>query len=134
VLIGYMNGIALLMIVRQLGNLTGGPVEGGSVTHQLPSVVTHLHLAHPPTLAVGSAILAMLFVIAWRFSALSGSVDRDDPGCGCVAFVRSGKQRDQTVWDALFGCVRAARVQAETAHRRPFTRERMTVLCRESND
>jgi MFS superfamily sulfate permease-like transporter len=29
VLIGYMNGIALLMIVRQLGNLTGGPVEGG---------------------------------------------------------------------------------------------------------
>ena len=83
-----MNGIALLMIVRQLGNLTGGPVEGGeSVTHQLPSVVTHLHLVHPPTLAVGSAILAMLFVIAWRFSALSGSVDRDDPGCGCVAFV-----------------------------------------------
>jgi SulP family sulfate permease len=53
VLISYMNGIALLMIVRQLGNLTGGPVEGGSVTHQLPSVVTHLHLVHPPTLAVG---------------------------------------------------------------------------------
>jgi MFS superfamily sulfate permease-like transporter len=28
VLIGYMNGIALLMIVRQLGNLTGTPVDG----------------------------------------------------------------------------------------------------------
>jgi MFS superfamily sulfate permease-like transporter len=40
VLIGYMNRIALLMIVRQLGNLTGAPVDGGSVTHQLRSVVT----------------------------------------------------------------------------------------------
>jgi MFS superfamily sulfate permease-like transporter len=54
VLIGYMNRIALLMIVRQLGNLTGAPVDRGSVTYQLRSVVT-LHVVQPPTLAVGSA-------------------------------------------------------------------------------
>jgi sulfate permease, SulP family len=70
VLIGYMNGIAVLMIVSQLGDLTGAPVDGGSVTQQLRSVVTHLHLVHPPTLARGAAVLAMLFVIAWRFRAL----------------------------------------------------------------
>lgn len=39
-----------------------------------------------------------------------------------------------TVWDALFGCVRAARVQVETTCRRVATRERMAVLCRGSND
>ena len=42
--------------------------------------------------------------------------------------------RSATVWDALFGCVRAARVQAETAHRRPVTRERMVVPWHGSND
>jgi hypothetical protein len=53
------------------------------------------------------------------------TVSSEDRDCTC---------RPQTVWDALFGCVRAARVQAETAHRRPVTRERMAVLCRGSND
>jgi sulfate permease, SulP family len=59
-----------LMIVRQLGNLSSAPVDGGSVTHRMRSVVTHLQLVHPPTLAVGSAVLAMLFVIACVFRAL----------------------------------------------------------------
>jgi hypothetical protein len=40
----------------------------------------------------------------------------------------------QTIWDALFGSVRAAHVQVQTARRRPVTRERMAVLCRGSND
>jgi hypothetical protein len=186
-----------LMIVRQLGNLTSAPVDGGSVTHQMRSVVTHLQLVHPPTLTVGSAVLA---VVRDRlaFSALFGSVDRDDPGWRMRGVVRSRKQRDPhrwrrliarrrrrcrcspvkgrpdkgavktggaerdsacprykpararlgdlssedrdctcrsaTVWDALFGCVRAARVQAEAAHRRPVTRERMVVPWHGSND
>jgi hypothetical protein len=47
---------------------------------------------------------------------------------------RDSTRRVPTVWDALFGCVRAARVQVETAHRRLVTRERMAVLCRGSND
>ena len=38
------------------------------------------------------------------------------------------------VADALFGCVRAERVQVETAHGRLVTGERMAVLCRGSND
>ena len=73
------------MIVRQLGNLTGAPVDGGSVTHQLRSVVTHLHLVHPPTLAVGSAVLAMLFMIAWRFPRSPGPLIAMILVGGCVA-------------------------------------------------
>jgi diketogulonate reductase-like aldo/keto reductase len=47
---------------------------------------------------------------------------------------RDSTCRQPTVWDALFGCVGAARVRVETAYRRLVTRERMAVLCRGSND
>jgi hypothetical protein len=47
---------------------------------------------------------------------------------------RDSTCRPPTVWDALFGCVRAARVRVEAAYRRLVTRERMAVLCRGSND
>jgi hypothetical protein len=47
---------------------------------------------------------------------------------------RDSTCRPPTTWDALFGCVRAARVRVETAYRRSVTRERMAVLCRGSND
>jgi hypothetical protein len=79
------------------GRPNGAPIDGGSVTQQLRSVVTHLHLVHPPTLARGAAVLAMLFVIAWR-SALSGSVDCDDPRWRMRGVVRSRKQRDPHRW------------------------------------
>jgi hypothetical protein len=39
-----------------------------------------------------------------------------------------------SAWDAPLGCIRAARVQVETAYRRLITRERMAVLCRGSSD
>ena len=42
--------------------------------------------------------------------------------------------RAPTAWNALFGCVRSARVRVESADRRLVTRERMAVLCRGSND
>ena len=61
------------------------PVDGESVTHQLRSVVTHLHLVHPPTLAVGSAVLAMLSVIAWRFPRSPGPLIAMILAGGCVA-------------------------------------------------
>ena len=41
VLVGYMAGVAVLMIVGQLDNLTGVPVEGDSVASQLRSFAEH---------------------------------------------------------------------------------------------
>ena len=49
------------------------------------SVVTHLQLVHPPTLAVGSAVLAMLFVIAWRLPRSPGALIALILAGGCVA-------------------------------------------------
>ena len=48
-------------------------------------MVTHLHLVHPPTLAVGSAVLAMLFMIAWRFPRSPGPLIAMILVGGCVA-------------------------------------------------
>lgn len=87
------------MIVRQLGNLTSAPVDGGSVTHQMRSVVTHLQLVHPPTLAVGSAVLAMLFVIAWRFPRSSGPLIAMILAGGCVALFDLASNGIHTVGD-----------------------------------
>jgi SulP family sulfate permease len=60
VLIGYMAGIALLMIVSQLGNVTGIPVEGESVLAELRSVAAHLDQLHRPTLLVAGGTFVLL--------------------------------------------------------------------------
>ena len=56
VLIGYMAGIAGLMIVSQLGKVSGIAVEGDSVLSELRFFVTHLGEVHLPTLLVAAGI------------------------------------------------------------------------------
>jgi SulP family sulfate permease len=60
VLIGYMAGIAGLMIVSQLGKITGIAVEGRTVLSELWSFVTHLDQIQWPTLLVAAATFALL--------------------------------------------------------------------------
>jgi sulfate permease, SulP family len=54
VLIGYMAGIAVLMIISQLGKVTGIAVEGNSVLSEVRSFVAHLGEVHWPTLLVAA--------------------------------------------------------------------------------
>ena len=63
VLIGYMAGIAGLMIVSQLGKVTGISVEGDSVLSELRSFVTHLGQLHWPTLLVAAGTFALLVAL-----------------------------------------------------------------------
>jgi SulP family sulfate permease len=60
VLIGYMAGIAGLMIVSQLGKVSGIAVEGDSVLSELRFFVTHLGQVHLPTLLVAAGTFALL--------------------------------------------------------------------------
>ncbi|MDV3222209.1 SulP family inorganic anion transporter [Intrasporangium sp.] len=60
VLVGYMAGIAALMVVSQLGKITGIDVEGGTFLEELRYTATHLGEAHWPTLAVAATVLAAL--------------------------------------------------------------------------
>ncbi|HET6501929.1 MAG TPA: sulfate permease [Amycolatopsis sp.] len=63
VLAGYLAGIAVIMIVSQLGTLTRIPSGGGDLFTELRSFVTHLSLLHWPTLALGLGVLALLLVL-----------------------------------------------------------------------
>jgi high affinity sulfate transporter 1 len=62
VLIGYLAGIAVIMIVGQLGKVTGVPVEGDSPGAELLSFVTNLGTTNLPTLVLSLGLLVFLLV------------------------------------------------------------------------
>ena len=62
VLVGYMAGIAVVMIVSQLEKVTGVPVEGESLLGELGSLVRGRDQVHLPTLALALGVLAFLLV------------------------------------------------------------------------
>ncbi|MGW3650743.1 SulP family inorganic anion transporter [Streptomyces sp. NPDC000878] len=64
VLIGYLAGVALIMIVDQLPKLTRVRTTGSGFFPQLWSFVRHLTQTHLPTLLFAAAALAFLFVSA----------------------------------------------------------------------
>ncbi|MEV5408792.1 sulfate permease [Thermopolyspora sp. NPDC052614] len=63
ILVGYMAGIALIMIVGQLDNLTGVPVHGDGVFPRLLSLLTGLDQARLGTTLLAAAVLAFLFAV-----------------------------------------------------------------------
>ena len=60
VLTGYMAGIAVLMIVSQLGKITGMKVPSGSTLAEIAYVAMHLGLIHYPTLILSSIVVILL--------------------------------------------------------------------------
>lgn len=62
VLVGYMAGIAVLMVVSQLGTLTGLTVTGDGIVPEIRSVVEQLHAVHGPTLVLGTVTAAAMIV------------------------------------------------------------------------
>jgi sulfate permease, SulP family len=62
VLVGYMAGVAVLMMVGQLGKVTGVPVEGNSVLAALRSFLANLDELHLPTLLLAAGVLVVLLV------------------------------------------------------------------------
>jgi high affinity sulfate transporter 1 len=63
VLVGYLTGVAITMIVGQLGTVTGVDVEGASVTERLASFVANLDTIDPVTTALSLAVLTLLLII-----------------------------------------------------------------------
>ncbi|MFJ9243467.1 SulP family inorganic anion transporter [Streptomyces sp. NPDC101776] len=64
VLIGYLAGVALIMIVDQLPKLTGVSTTGTAFFPQLWSFLRHLGQLHTPTLVFAVALLGFLFTVA----------------------------------------------------------------------
>ncbi|WP_405623250.1 SulP family inorganic anion transporter [Streptomyces sp. NBC_00076] len=72
VLIGYLAGVALIMMVDQLPKLTGVRTTGAEFFPQLWSFVTHLSDAHPATVVFSAVTLVFLFVTARYVPAVPG--------------------------------------------------------------
>ena len=64
VLVGYMTGVAVIMIGGQLGKVTGVAVEGDEFVDQLRSFVAGVGGAQWPTVALALAVLVMLLAIS----------------------------------------------------------------------
>ncbi|WP_435221618.1 SulP family inorganic anion transporter [Streptomyces sp. Tue6028] len=72
VLIGYLAGVALIMMVDQLPKLTGAGTTGTEFFPQLWSFLGNLPDARPATVVLSAATLVFLFVVAPRFPAVPG--------------------------------------------------------------
>jgi sulfate permease, SulP family len=60
VLVGYMTGVAGVMIASQLGKLGGLGVEGDGFIDDVTSVARHLDVVHVPTLVLGLVTLTLM--------------------------------------------------------------------------
>ncbi len=70
ILIGYMAGIALIMIGGQLGKMGQIEIEADTFLAQLREFCSKLSLVHAPTLILGILILIFLFTFQRRFPNL----------------------------------------------------------------
>lgn len=66
VLIGYLAGVALIMMVDQLTKLTGVPTDGSEFFPKLASFFGNLDEVHPATVIFSAATLVVLY-LATRF-------------------------------------------------------------------
>ena len=63
ILTGYLNGIALTIIVGQLGSLFGFKLVDGGFFRKVVDTISHLSQTHLPTLIVGVSLLVLLLLI-----------------------------------------------------------------------
>lgn len=66
VLVGYMTGIALLMIVSQLSTLTGVPTASRDVVGRIRDFAGDVTHTHWPTVVLGVAVLAAVIALERR--------------------------------------------------------------------
>ncbi len=64
-LVGYLAGGAVLMVVGQLGRVTGTSVDGESIVEQIRSFVSVAGKTHGATLAVAAGTLTLLLLVIW---------------------------------------------------------------------
>lgn len=72
VLIGYMAGVAAIMIASQLGKVSGVDVEGEEFLDQIRSFISGLDGVHWPTIILSASVLVVLLVFAWLTPRIPG--------------------------------------------------------------
>ncbi|WP_299487507.1 solute carrier family 26 protein [Acaryochloris sp. IP29b_bin.137] len=72
ILVGYMAGVALIMIIGQLGKVSGIPIQAESLVGEVGDFITHFNQLHPPTFMLATSVLLFLFVMQSRFPRWPG--------------------------------------------------------------
>jgi SulP family sulfate permease len=72
VLLGYLHGVAVVLVIGQLGKLVGITPEAEGPLPTLVDVLGHLGEFHGPTVALGVVSLAVLLVLRWRLRRFPG--------------------------------------------------------------
>jgi len=72
VLVGYLAGLAVIMIAGQLGRVTGVPVSGRTFIAQIVSFVRGIGSIQWATVAVAAAVLAFLAIVRSRWPRVPG--------------------------------------------------------------
>lgn len=106
ILIGYMAGVAVIMMAGQLSRVSGIPIEADSVVGQLAEFSSRLGQAHGPTLAVGGFVLVFLFAVQARFSRLPGPLLAVLLATGMVALLGLEQQGVKVVGEIPAGLPR----------------------------
>lgn len=76
ILVGFLNGIALSIMLGQIGKIFGFPIVAGGIVPRLVEFVRKLGLTYWPTLAVGlGTFLVLVFALSDGF-AVSGADSR----------------------------------------------------------
>jgi high affinity sulfate transporter 1 len=72
VLVGYMTGLAIIMIASQAGKIIGAPVTGDEFVPLIRSLAHVIGQTHWPTVVFSAAVLAVLFGLARLFPRSPG--------------------------------------------------------------
>jgi high affinity sulfate transporter 1 len=72
ILVGYMAGVALIMILGQLSKVSGIPIQAESLWGQVKECVVNFNQIHLPTLLLAALVLCFLFGMQARFPKLPG--------------------------------------------------------------
>ena len=70
ILVGFMNGIAISIVLGQIGKIFGFPIESGRILPRLFEFLTKLPSTHFPTLAVGAMTVAAMIGVKRLFPKL----------------------------------------------------------------
>jgi sulfate permease, SulP family len=72
VIVGYLAGLAVIMIAGQLGRVTGVPVEGRTFLGEITSFVRNIAAIEPATTLLAASVVAFLFIVSARWRAVPG--------------------------------------------------------------
>ncbi len=72
ILVGYMAGVALIMITGQIGKISGMALQSESLPGQLLELLHHPGAIHPPTLLLAIGVLVFLLLVQRRHPQAPG--------------------------------------------------------------